>query len=161
MADSAINPFFFSLRKVTVPVISNAECSSTYGSTVVTDKIICISGANSLGICGVRNNYLHCCLTLNLNLILKYRVMLAEVRWISNNQMGRGNRLESHRLLRPQVVPVANHLDTRDWVLIRLGFSPSCRPIMARPAPQWPIYRLLFYRPFSFQSVSFSENAVT
>ena len=70
MADSAINPILFSLRKVTVPVISNGECSSTYGSTVVTDKIICISGANSLGICGVRNNYIHCCLTLNLNLIL-------------------------------------------------------------------------------------------
>ncbi|EFX82218.1 hypothetical protein DAPPUDRAFT_33543, partial [Daphnia pulex] len=39
------------LRKVSVPVITNAECSSTYGSNVVTDKIICTSGANSRGIC--------------------------------------------------------------------------------------------------------------
>ena len=58
---ASLNPL---LRKVTVPVISNVECSSTYGSTVVTDKIICTSGANNRGICTVRNNYI-CTLLFN------------------------------------------------------------------------------------------------
>lgn len=38
------------LHKMTVPVISNGECSLTYGSNI-TDAIICTSGANSSGTC--------------------------------------------------------------------------------------------------------------
>ncbi|XP_057376845.1 brachyurin-like [Daphnia carinata] len=39
------------LYKMTVPVISNDECSGIYGSNVITDAIICTSGDSSSGTC--------------------------------------------------------------------------------------------------------------
>ncbi|XP_076042129.1 brachyurin-like [Oratosquilla oratoria] len=38
------------LRKVDVPVISNSECAETFG-TIITDKLLCTSGAEGMGTC--------------------------------------------------------------------------------------------------------------
>lgn len=39
------------LREVTVPVISNTQCSNYYGSTVITSKVMCTTGMLSRGPC--------------------------------------------------------------------------------------------------------------
>jgi len=53
-ADSAPNVNTPVLRSVTVPTISNKDCSANYGPGVVTDGTMCTSSTGGKGICSVK-----------------------------------------------------------------------------------------------------------
>lgn len=65
------------LRKANVKVISNDECSKYYDG-VITSSIVCTSGADYRGTCGVNNKHLFLKSILNIEDI-RYRVGLVNV----------------------------------------------------------------------------------